>query len=49
MKKHKSCYRKAHSGTTGFAPCQVCIDQDICETDYMESPVSNEQSEHGKQ
>lgn len=32
---HKSCYRKAHSGTTGFAACQLCIDQDVCETDYM--------------
>jgi hypothetical protein len=35
MTNHKSCYRKAHSGTTQFAPCQLCLDQDVCETDYM--------------
>ncbi len=32
---HKPCYLKAHSGTTYFAPCQGCIDQDACETEYQ--------------
>jgi len=37
MKKEKSCYKKAHSGTTNFALCQACIKQDICETEYWYS------------
>ena len=45
--KEKKCYLKAHSGTTGFAACQVCIKQDICETNYMlsESDESHQSGE----
>ena len=35
MTKRKSCYRKAHSGTTQFVACQTCSEQDVCETDYV--------------
>ena len=37
MSNYPKCFMKAHSGTEGFAKCQLCLYQDVCETQYQES------------